>query len=149
MTSECTEKYPWGIYGGFVDGLPHVVPPWQDRKEWLIPHGFQYITRDGFLIHIPAGFRSDLASVPRILRSFVGVNRRESYAAIVHDYGCKHPDKLIKNMDNSMSRVFTRKDYDQLFYHIMLLCGVKKRRAVPFYAGVSLWRWIKPLFSKD
>ena len=123
MTSKITNKYPWGIYGGFTDGIPSVTPPWQDRYEWVVDRAARYITRDGFVLDLENGFHSDLASVPRLIRGLVGANKRETVGALFHDKLYRNPKLFARNMDHAKSRTLTRIERDRIFLHIMLLGG--------------------------
>lgn len=87
----------------------------------------------GVLIHVPAGYVTDFASVPRMFWRVFPPTGRYNRAAIVHDY-------LYTNA-TACSRFFA----DGLFRELMLHLGVPMwRRVLMFYAvrlgGKSGWK---------
>ena len=87
-----------------------------------------------FGVMIPAGFRFDGASSPRLFWSFV-----------VSPYGlalfaaCKH-DFLLSNADKYKPK--RRKDIDRQFYHDLIDSGINPIRAYTAWIGVRLWSHI-------
>ena len=82
----------------------------------------------GYKITVPKGFRSDLASVPRIFWPIIPRHGRYTIAAIVHDYLCK---SMIINSD----------DTHFIFKILMRRYHVKPWRIKLMYKAVS---WFGP-----
>lgn len=87
-----------------------------------------------FGVHIPAGFNTDGASVPALLRPVISHFGKGFEAALVHDYVL-------------MGKVTAkeRKPGDKQFYRNLRLCGFSRLRAYTCYLGVRLGSMI-PLF---
>jgi hypothetical protein len=77
-----------------------------------------------FLVRVPKGFVTDLASIPRIFRFFFVKNGRHRAAAIPHDYLCR--------LGKKVSRVTA----DKIFLEAMKVLGVPRRRRWPMYWAV-------------
>ena len=77
------------------------------------------------LIIVPAGFETDLASIPRIFQSLVPKVDRHMLPAIVHDYLCREPD-------------FSRKTADRIFLEAMKLKEVNVIRRRLMYWAVRI-----------
>jgi hypothetical protein len=77
---------------------------------------------------IPAGFRTDFASIPRFALSLMGSPVRKEYrrASLVHDFLC-------------VTKMATRASADRIFYEILLEDGTKKRQALLMYLAVIVW----------
>lgn len=99
------------------------------RFRLLAPFAVK-ITHDGetHSIVVPAGFESDLASVPRPFWSWIPPYGRYLWASIVHDF---------LYMLGSRSGI-TRKQADQVFHQMMLHAGVSKWRASIMYSAVRV-----------
>jgi hypothetical protein len=63
-----------------------ILTPLPNGKSWKLHQGFSYETDLGALIEVPAGFVTDLASVPRILWPLLPPFGRYTGAAVVHDW---------------------------------------------------------------
>ncbi len=81
-------------------------------------------------IHVPVGFKTDFASIPRIARSIVPVMGKHIQPAIVHDYCYEH---VIPEMPN-----MTKKDADTLFLEGMIYCDVNWARRNVMYRSVRI-----------
>jgi hypothetical protein len=89
-------------------------------------------------ITVPCGFRTDFASVPRILWSVFPPNGYYHRAALLHDW--------LYRMPSSRGDV-TRAEADRLFYDQMRVDGVPWRTRYILWlavrvAGASSWRTI-------
>ncbi|MGL6245659.1 DUF1353 domain-containing protein [Pseudomonas sp.] len=84
----------------------------------------------GELFSIPVGFRTDLASIPWIVRWVPGfsVNGQHRLAAILHDYLY-----TIQDRDRAAA--------DALFLEAMEACGVGMALRGTLYAGVRTGGW--------
>lgn len=79
---------------------------------------------------IPNGFKTDLASIPRIAwQVMTPAHSSLIRPAIVHDWFYR------KTCD------FNRKDTDLIFYHMLRNDGVGLFRASIMYYAVRLWGW--------
>lgn len=86
------------------------------------------VTINDFNLTIPAGFTTDLASVPRILWIFEAPNDTETIpGSIIHDY-------LYSNHCG-----FNRKEIDAIYYDALLLTGASKYTAFKYWLGVRVF----------
>lgn len=81
-------------------------------------------------VRVPAGTRTDLASIPRFMRSIFSRTGRSRKPAVVHDhlYG--------KQWE-------TRKICDQLFREMLISRGYSRFQAGIYYAGVRSGGWTR------
>lgn len=100
-----------------------------DDGRWILEMPVVYMTRTDEIIIVPAGFLTDLASIPRIFQTLFPVNGRHRSAAIVHDY-------LFVIQDRPRAAV------DKIFLEAMEDCGVGwfQRRAM--YLAVRTGGWV-------
>jgi hypothetical protein len=78
---------------------------------------------------VPAGFTTDLASVPRIPLAFLLTGGTSSEAAVVHDY--------------AYARAIVPRDVaDQVFKEAAVVSGEPAWRATLMWAGVRLGGWM-------
>ena len=83
---------------------------------------------DDDIVVIPAGFKTDLASIPRSLWSFISPARSDLMgASILHDFLYQCPTGI------------KRKDADDIFYNAMIGHGVKATTAIKLYLSVRLF----------
>lgn len=82
-------------------------------------------------LSVPAGFSTDFASIPRVLRSLVPQHPRQAEPACLHDY-------LYSR--NTKYKHITRKVADQIFKEALKSNGVGRRRHL-MYIGVRLGGW--------
>ena len=102
-------------------------------KDWYLHKDLIWQTEKQLII-VPAGFRTDLASIPRLIRSFYPKTGKQNRAAVLHDY-CYRTPELFDDKAKA----------DRLFLKAMISCGVRKTKAKAFYRGVkwfggSSWR---------
>lgn len=104
-----------------------VLDDWEFKL--LLPFEFYEGSREKpTAVHcVPAGFVTDLASVPHWLWSFLQPTGRYTKAAILHDW-------LIRS-DSGVSRA----DADRIFYDAMMVLGVKPRLAWLMYRAVRIY----------
>lgn len=95
--------------------------PGYENMQITIPGG------ENMQITVPSGLMTDLASVPRLARIFMGRVGRHLEAAIVHDYMYGE------------TNWWTRKVADQIFLAGMETAGVKKWRREAAYRAVRLF----------
>lgn len=99
-----------------------VVP---QSGEWRLAHRLVYVPQRGKPIAIPAGFVTDLASIPRILQGLIPVNGKHRAAAILHDY--LYVTQRVK-----------RAKADALFLEAMKASGVSFIQSHLMYAAVRV-----------
>lgn len=81
-------------------------------------------------VRVPAGTKTDLASIPFFMRSIMSQTGRSRKPAVVHDhlYACKWQ---------------TRKICDKLFREMLIARGYSRLQAGIFYAGVRAGGWTR------
>lgn len=89
----------------------------------------------GDAVTVPAGFLSDLASVPRMFRALIDVAGRHDRAAIVHDFAC---ESLRVGVDAGTPYPISPADVDGMFRAILHELGVGRLMRNFYWAGV---RW--------
>ena len=112
-----------------------LVSPMADGKRWIIRSDFGYdVGEEGSdeSINVPVGFKTDFASIPRILWGVIPRWGRYGNAAVVHDY-CY------------WSQTYTRKRSDEIFMEGMTVLKVSSLlRHIIYFAvrifGFLAWR---------
>ena len=104
-----------------------------DANTWELVDALCYVGNvDRFVV--PAGFRTDFASVPRVFVWLIPKYGRYTKAAILHDFLC----------DEAKVDRFDRDDADGLFRRSMRELGVPFLRRWLMWGAVSLaTQWIK------
>ena len=92
---------------------------------WIVHDPLEYLTDSGVDIVVPAGFPTDLASIPRIAQSVIEVNGKHRRAAVIHDY--------LYHFG-----IGTREDADGILKEAMLRDGVNEEEAIVIYEAVRL-----------
>ena len=90
---------------------------------------------DNGMVVVPAGAKTDLASIPFPINKFVMPDGKWRRAAVVHDFLCK----AIVGASAKKWKGLTREDVDRVFYEAMLADGVSKCTAKIFYRYVRLY----------
>lgn len=100
------------------------------RADWWRLHTpLVYRTRWGMEVVVPAGFETDLASIPARYRQYFSVNGLHRRAAVLHDYLYHH-------------RIGTRASADALFYEAMADLGVPYLERTVMWAAVRVGGWV-------
>lgn len=100
--------------------------PGHDRWELAKPLGF--VTAAGAVITVPAKFRTDLASVPRMVWRVLPRDHPEARRpAVVHDYIYTH---LVER--------FTKSEADEIFHQALLEEGMCKPLAWLMWCAVRI-----------
>lgn len=111
----------------FLDEI--LVRPLANGKDWMLRFKVDYETNDSRIVHIPRGFVSDFASIPKFFRRMyqpaTGKHRR---AAIVHDYLYRTPEAS-----------FTKEESDNIFVEIMKADGVSKFNRYVLHKAVAIF----------
>lgn len=92
----------------------------------------------GASITVPEGFRTDFATIPRVLFPIRTSTELSLEGPLLHDY-------LYANGGWTDTMAFTRAEADRMFYEIMRHKGVSLRHAWTAWAAVRLvgWRYWK------
>ena len=120
MNSEPSNK--WKTKNLWVRTLPK-AGWWKLTRILVFVYKYEMIT-------VRAGFKTDLASVPRVLRSFVSINGIHRRAAVLHDW--------LYN-----KKMYTRKECDQIFKIALIECGCSTFVANTMYLGVRAGGWTR------
>ncbi|EAS5299210.1 DUF1353 domain-containing protein [Salmonella enterica] len=96
--------------------------------EWRVHEPFAfYLSNDNSdVIEVPAGFITDLATIPRIFWSLMPPDGKYAKAAIIHDY----------LYDNALR---TKKEADLIFLDGMTVLGVPRWKRMIMYYAVRLF----------
>lgn len=90
------------------------------RREGLdeaeLVAALKYTYKDGRTFIVPAGFKTDFASIPRILWNIIAPIGKHTLAAVLHDY------LYTKGWELGISR----KEADKIFYDAMIECFVAR-----------------------
>ncbi len=96
----------------------------EDGDHWRLLKPLVYQgARDTFVV--PAGFRTDFASVPQALTWLVPRTGKHNRAAVLHDWLTRQPD-------------VSRKDADGIFLRVLRELGVPPRRRRLMFLGVRI-----------
>ncbi len=105
----------------FLDPL---VVQWTGDNEWIVARELRCVPNAGEQITVPAGQRTDLASIrPRILWGLMPPAGLWARASVLHDF-------LYR------TRFFRRAKCDRLFLEAMIDDGVSRRTARIFFQTV-------------
>ena len=105
-------------------------------REWVLEEPYRYGDGDTRL-EVPAGFRFDLASVPRLFWPIVAPFELSIVAPLLHDFLYRHVGALPP-------RSWTRAEADRLFLRAMEAEGVPAWRRWLAYLGTRAFgrrRW--------
>ncbi|EAO0848194.1 DUF1353 domain-containing protein [Salmonella enterica subsp. enterica serovar Minnesota] len=96
--------------------------------NWRVYEPFAFYLSDdnSDVISVPAGFVTDLASVPRIFWTLLPPDGKYAKAAIIHDY----------LYDNALR---TKREADKIFLDGMTVLGVPRWKRVIMYQAVKLF----------
>uniref|UniRef100_A0A6M3J8R7 DUF1353 domain-containing protein n=1 Tax=viral metagenome TaxID=1070528 RepID=A0A6M3J8R7_9ZZZZ len=111
---------------------PLIVTPLPDGRSWKLVQEFDYYIgkeSNQNIIHVPEGFVTDFASVPRPLWFLMPPWGVYGKAAVIHDYGYS-------------TKIRTRKETDQIFLEGMLVLGTPKWMAKLMYFAVDKFGWL-------
>lgn len=126
-----TDAIPWVRYDP-------TICRWTLREDWLA-----VLSEPLAVIHIPAGFTSDLASNPRLFRNAIASYELSIEAALLHDFLYRHQGVLPPEFI-SPYRTFTREEADLVFLEIMKAMGVRwwrRQLAYPSVRAFGILPW--------
>lgn len=97
--------------------------------SWVVEAPLVYFDKkESFAITVPIGYKTDLASVPRIAWRIVRPDHPTARrAAVVHDY-----------IYTDLTDMFTKKQADEIFYQALLEEGTSKFLAYMMYLSVRV-----------
>jgi len=126
--------------------LPRPVVTYE-APDWVLMEDCRYAAFDGWSITAKRGFRSDLASIPRLFWVVIAFHDLSLIAPIMHDviYRCGGLVLLPHGEVEPAGRKFERKDADDLFLELMTRSNIAYwKRNVAYLAvrafGQSSWR---------
>lgn len=100
------------------------------KDKYVLLSELKYqVQKSSTTVSVPKGFKTDLASIPRILRSLVTGQDGTQKAAVLHDY--LYATKKGK-----------RGWADKIFLDAMQECGVNWLRRRIYWAGVRVGGWV-------
>ena len=113
--------------------------PQPDGELYLVAEDYEvYVECKDYKgkIIVPAGFRTDLASVPKALWSIIPNSGKHTFAAVAHDY-------LYANNRKSSNGIFdfSRANCDEIFYNKMRHYQVGKLKARTMWLAVRTFGW--------
>lgn len=128
--------------GGILGRL--VVEKLDDGRFWRLDEPFvYYLTWPEYTesVHVPAGFKTDFASVPRVAHGILSPTGKIGKPAVVHDKLYRAPVVIVEEVDGPRGRAISRADADRIFLEAMEVAGVSwwKRRLA--YRAVRLGGW--------
>ena len=95
---------------------PLIVTPMADGRRWILFRKFRYHIGGKFtrrIISVPAGFKTDFASIPKPLLPLLPFWAKYSKAAPIHD--------LLYRTQKIMGKPITREQADKIFLEAMLV----------------------------
>lgn len=112
-----------------------------DKRFWetVAPFTYEVGARgSGELITVPAGFPSDLASVPRAFWFLCPTDDGYSQAAVLHDWLCKKQGRV--------ERRYTVRRVSEIFCEAMRVLGISKLRSWIMFRAVLHFgpQWPEP-----
>jgi len=116
--------------------LPAPVLTFLGGRQWRLEQDYAY--RDGpTTITVPAGFRFDLSSVPRLLWWLIAPFELSIAAPLLHDFLYRNRG-MPPTGSAEPPRTYTRSEVDRMFRTLMRKEGVPTWRRVVGYAAVRL-----------
>jgi len=98
--------------------------------KWKLLNRLEVLDDKEHSFFVPAGFTTDLASLPRCVRGLFNRNGRSRKPSVLHDY--LYTEKM-----------FTRKRCDQIFRDCLINSGIRKWQAGLYYYGVRSGGWTR------
>lgn len=110
--------------------LDHLIlkEPASGKGEWTLVRQLRYAGREQQFA-VPPNFKTDGASVPRVMWHLLPPFGRYLKAAVIHDY-------------LYVTRPVSRKDADGIFRRIMREAGVSKPKRYIMWAAVRVFGWV-------
>jgi hypothetical protein len=110
-----------------------LLTPNEDGKTWTLKQELVYETDIGYKIVVPAGFVTDLASVPRLLWLLWPPFGKYTRAAVIHDW--------LYDLHRKGGKHYSRCYADAVLIESMRDCTVRERDIACIWLGVRLGGW--------
>lgn len=127
------------------DEFPRVVLE-RDGDVWVLFQACSYKTNGGATLTAPAGYRTDLASIPRIFWTLLASFELSLAAPVFHDLIYRTAGELPDGQVNPKTKKFQRKEADEIFLEIMEKAKIARwRRYAAYYAvrAFAAFAWKK------
>lgn len=109
----------------------------RDLYRVTTPFSFYIGSKEsGRWIHIPAGYLTDGASVPRLLWSIIPPWGRYGQAVVVHDFLCEY----LSITENGRPKRITREEADNILAEAMIVLNVDPTDRLRINAAIDLYR---------
>ncbi len=105
-----------------------------DGRQFLLLMPFSYTTRAGTVIHVPAGFRTDMASVPRLIWQVIPPLGTYDKPAVIHDW--------LYQTGRCNGDTITRAQADDVLLEACECSGVGWAMRQSIYRGVRIGGWV-------
>jgi hypothetical protein len=115
-----------------------LIPYNAEKQYWITLNAFDYVIDDTWSIHVPEGYKTDFASVPRPLWSLFPPDGVYTQAAVLHDYIYGKRGKGLGREGKDLSR----SECDKIFLRAMETLGVDLPTRRLIYRGVRLGGWL-------
>lgn len=129
---------------GFIK--PLVVTPLPDGKYWVTDRDLEYCVgtpNSSTRILVPSGFKTDFASVPRLLWPILPPIGKYTAAAVLHDWLYQHPQVFWVSQTESWHALdLNRQGCDAVFDEAMEVLEVSDWARRLMYRGVRLGGWM-------
>jgi hypothetical protein len=119
-------------------------------SDWLLAEDCVYITNDGFTIIAKSGFKTDLASIPRIFWALIASFELSITAPVFHDliYRSAGEVALPDGEVIPIGKIFTRQEADDIFLELMTRAKISYWKRNVAYLSVrhfaeSSWRKLR------
>lgn len=123
---------------------------------YLLPSGKNFILAEDYTvmtsvgpITVPAGFKTDLASIPKIFWSIVSPLEKHFPAAVLHDYFYRIPESRIVPVINEKEIYVTREAADNIFLEEMWDLRISWWKRWIMYRAVQLGGNSSWIYSTD
>lgn len=100
-----------------------------DDGLWRLDKKLIYVSDEGGVFEVPAGFVTDMASVPRLPLAYILAGNTAHAAAVLHDFFYQ-------------TKPISRDDADEIFLEAMAATGVSWWRRWLMYAAVRSAGWV-------
>jgi len=123
------------------EGLPRILPPFGQFKQFKIADQWTYITPSGVVVQEEENTLTDLASVPWFARNLLKIPGRETAGACAHDSGYRNPLRPRWNILTEEWELLGKDDWDEVFNTINIMAGVIPLKRKCLNAGLDLGGW--------
>ena len=128
-----------------------LVTEWIDAgKVWRVVDSFRFYSGSegsNLFIEVPAGFETDLASIPGLVRWLVPKVGKDAQGAVVHDEAYRSGQMSVRVFIDGLevvSRVtISRGMADSLYHQAMIALKVGRLRRKAIYYGLVAGGWVR------